>query len=569
VNDTSATSEVIPEPGGAHVVLALNTVAFTVCFAAWMLNGVLVTFLVDNQVFDWSASQMGILIGVPVLTGSLTRLPLGMLTDKFGGRPVYTLLMLASAVPMFFLGRADSYGEFFAASLGFGLTGGSFAVGIAFTSVWYSRARQGTALGIFGAGNAGAALTTLGAPSLLGSLTDGGASLEGWRTLPVIYAAALVVMAVIFFLGTENKSAEGAKGKTVRQLLAPLRHVRVWRFGLYYFLVFGGFVALAQWLVPYYLNVYGMTIVMAGLMTSIFSLPSGMIRALGGWLSDRFGPRHVLYSVLVTTAVCCLLLIFPKMDIESPGRGIMAQRPGTVTAATDEFVRVDDRPYPLRVRSGDVSRTYAETEALVLPKITTWQEAVVEPGDVVAKRQLIARGVTHIYFQANVWIFTGLVFLIGIAMGIGKAAVYKYIPEFFPDDVGVVGGIVGMLGGLGGFVCPIIFGFMLDSVGLWTTTWMFLFAVSTACLVWLTVVVRNMLHAAAPELATRIEDPGQPAPVTLRVVCPVHHVEARVRVVVGGGDQAVTVGACSLHPGPPGAVPCEGRCLVGDDEPLT
>jgi MFS family permease len=161
------------------------------------------------------------------------------------------------------------------------------------------------------------------------------------------------------------------------------------------------------------------------------------------------------------------------------------------------------------------------------------------------------------------------VFLIGIAMGIGKAAVYKYIPEFFPDDVGVVGGIVGMLGGLGGFVCPIIFGFMLDSVGLWTTTWMFLFAVSTACLVWLTVVVRNMLHAAAPELATRIEDPGQPAPVTLRVVCPVHHVEARVRVVVGGGDQAVTVGACSLHPGPPGAVPCEGRCLVGDDEPLT
>ncbi|MCH8145819.1 MAG: MFS transporter, partial [Gemmatimonadetes bacterium] len=96
------------EPGRAHVILGLNTLAFTVCFAAWMLNGVLVTFLVDNQLFDWSASQMGVLIGIPVLTGSLVRLPLGMATDKFGGRPVYTLLMLAAAVPMYLLGRADS-----------------------------------------------------------------------------------------------------------------------------------------------------------------------------------------------------------------------------------------------------------------------------------------------------------------------------------------------------------------------------------------------------------------------------------------------------------------------------
>ena len=109
------------EPGRAHVVLGLNTLAFTVCFAAWMLNGVLVTFLVDSQVFDWTASQMGILIGIPVLTGSITRLPLGMLTDKYGGRPVYALLMLASAVPMYLLGRADSYGDFMLGSLGFGL----------------------------------------------------------------------------------------------------------------------------------------------------------------------------------------------------------------------------------------------------------------------------------------------------------------------------------------------------------------------------------------------------------------------------------------------------------------
>ncbi len=564
MTDTVTKPDAVHEPGRAHVVLALNTIAFTVCFAAWMLNGVLVTFLVDNQVFEWTASQMGILIGIPVLTGSLTRLPLGMLTDKFGGRPVYTLLMLASAVPMFLLGHADSYGEFLVASLGFGLTGGSFAVGIAFSSVWYSRVHQGTALGIFGAGNAGAAVTTLGAPTLLGSLTADGANMDGWRTLPAIYALVLVVMAVIFFLGTKNKKPRGAESKTVRQLLSPLKDARVWRFGLYYFLVFGGFVALAQWLVPYYLNVYGMTIVMAGLMTSIFSLPSGVIRALGGWLSDRFGPRRVFYSVLVTVATCCFLLMFPKMDIESPGRGVMARQSGTVTAVSAEFVRVDDRRYPLRGRVGGVTQAYSETETLVLPVITTWQEAVVEPGDVVAKRQLIARGITHIYFQANVWIFTGLILIVGIAMGTGSAAVYKYIPEYFPSDVGVVGGIVGVLGGLGGFVSPILFGFMLDGVGLWTTTWMFLLTVALACLVWLTLVVRRMLRAAAPDLATEIEDRGQWAPLTLRVSCPVHGVEARVRIVATEGDQAITVGACSLYP--PGDLPCEGRCIVTAEE---
>ena len=189
----------------AYTVLALNTLAFTVCFAAWMLNGVLVTFLVDNGVFNWDAAQMGVLIGIPVLTGSIMRLPLGVLTDKYGGRPVYAILMLLSAIPMYLLGQANSYNEFLIYSLGFGMTGASFAVGIAFSSVWFSKEKQGTALGIFGAGNAGAALTTMGAPSILRNLTDGGANIEGWRQLPQIYAIALAVMAVIFYIFSTNK----------------------------------------------------------------------------------------------------------------------------------------------------------------------------------------------------------------------------------------------------------------------------------------------------------------------------------------------------------------------------
>lgn len=472
----------------ANTVLALNTIAFTICFAAWMLNGVLVTFLVDNRVFDWNAAQMGILIGIPVLTGSIMRLPLGVLTDKFGGRPVYTLLMLFSAIPMFMLGQANSYNEFLIYSLGFGMTGTSFAVGIAFSSVWFSKERQGTALGIFGAGNAGAALTTLGVPNILAWLTDGGENIDNWRKLPAMYAAALVIMAVIFYIFTTNRKPSNGQ-RTIIQMLKPLKNVRVWRFGLYYFLVFGGFVALAQWLVPYYVNVYAMTIVMAGLLTSIFSLPSGVIRALGGVLSDKIGARAVMYWVFGIIALCCFLLFFPKMEIESPGSGVMARRSGTVTAVSESEIRVDDESYALIPK---VEVEYEDTDIIILPKLNNWHESKVEVGDQVAKKELLASGVTHIYFQANVWIFTFLVFVIGIAMGIGKAAVYKFIPDYFPTEVGVVGGMVGVIGGLGGFISPIIFGRLLQSTGLWITTWVFFFIVTMICLIWMAIVVRKI-----------------------------------------------------------------------------
>ncbi len=468
------------------VVLAFNTVAFTVCFACWMLNGVLVTFLVENRVFEWDAAQMGTLIGIPVLTGSIMRLPLGILADKFGGRPVYTLLMLLCAIPMYLLGHADSYSDYILCSLGFGMTGTSFAVGIAFSSVWFSRQRQGTALGIFGAGNAGAALTVMGAPGLLRWLTEDGANIDNWRRLPMMYAALLVVMSIVFFIFTSNRKPEAAANRTVLQMLRPLKNMRVWRFGLYYFLVFGGFVALAQWLVPYYVNVYSMTIVSAGLLTSIFSLPSGVIRAAGGYLSDKFGARPVMYWVLGSTAICCLLLFFPKMDITSPGSGIMARRSGTVTAVTASEIRVGDDVYTLRPK---VEREFDDSKAMLLPSFDSWHEVRVNVGDQVAKKQLLAQGLTHIHFQANIWVFTVFVFIIGIAMGIGKAAVYKHIPEYFPDEVGVVGGIVGVVGGLGGFVCPIIFGHLLKAIGLWTTPWVFFFIVTMACLIWMHLIV--------------------------------------------------------------------------------
>ncbi len=505
--------------GDSWRMLVLNTLAFTVCFAAWMMNGVLITFLVDNGVHAWGPVAMGWLIGVPVLTGSTMRLPLGVLTDKFGGRWVFGLLLLLSALPMFLMSECQTFVQFLLASLGFGMVGTSFAVGIAYTSIWFPRQRQGLALGVFGAGNAGAALTSLFAPTVLRWLTDGGENLEGWRNLPRLYALLLVGMGVLFLLFAKNRVPEGIHGKSLAEQLAPLKSMRVWRFGLYYFYVFGGFVALAQWLIPYYVNAYGMSIALAGVLASMFSLPSGVIRAAGGWLSDLVGARTVMYWVFGLSLICFLLLLVPQMDIQSPGSGVMARSPGKVIAVSDSEVRLvnqlgREEVYPLVVKRGElVSPRERRSGMLIFPRNATWQEPVVAVGDEVAKRQLLAQGTTHIYFQANVWVFTALVFVIGIVTGIGKAGVYKYIPDYFPRDVGVVGGIVGVLGGLGGFVCPIIFGYLLRWTGIWTTCWMFFLVLTAACLVWLHIVVRGLVREAAPTQVHRFEvgHPAEPA----------------------------------------------------------
>ncbi len=486
----------------SHKVLFLNTLAFTVCFAAWMFNGVLVTFLADNQVFDWGPIEIGWLMGIPVLTGSIFRLPAGMLTDKFGGKPVYGTLLFICAVPMYLLSYADSFMTFALCSFGFGLAGVSFSIGIAFSSVWYPRERQGTALGIFGAGNAGAALTTLFAPTLLNRLTDNGANIDGWRQLPVYYAIILAAMGVIFLIFAENKKPASST-KSFRQMLTPLKNVRVWRFGLYYFLVFGCFVAFSQWLVPYFVNVYYLPLVTAGIFASMFSLPSGIIRALGGWLSDKFGGRSIMYWVLGASVIISFLVIIPKMDVYSPGRGVMAKRSGVVTAVSGESISVAGKVYALKLKP-DPDVNY-DDQMLILPTKQAWQEPVVEVGQTVKKKELLAKGVTSIFFQANVWIFAILIILLGSVWGIGKAAVYKLIPDYFPDEVGVVGGMVGVLGGLGGFVCPIIFGYLLEWTGLWTSCWIFMCGLSLVCLLWMHLTVSKLMKEKHPKDMQKIE----------------------------------------------------------------
>lgn len=488
----------------SHKILFLNTLAFTVCFAAWMLNGVLVTYLIDNGIFEWSMVQIGWLLGVPVLTGSIFRLPIGILTDRIGGRWVFGFLLLFCAIPMFLLSQANSYSTFLLLSFLFGMAGTSFAVGVGYTSAWYPKSWQGRAIGIFGMGSAGASLTTLIGPSLLNMLTAGGANPEGWRQLPIMYAAALLVMALLFLVLAENKKPVAA-GKSISTIFMPLTQIRVWRFGLYYFLLFGCFVTFSQWLVPYFVNVYHTDLVLAGFLASTFSLPTGLFRAVGGFLSDKYGARKVMYGVLGCSVLFSFFLIIPRMEISSPGSGVMATSAGTVTAVSPTAITVNNKTYPVVQKSNRFENV--AQNAMVFPGKESWHEVLVKPGDRVSKKQLLAQGTTRIYFQANMWVFIMLVMFIGMAWGIGTAAVFKHIPEYFPTQIGLVGGMVGLIGGLGGFVGPILFGYLLATTGLWTSSWMFVLLLSIICLVWMHLTITRMMNRNAPDLADKFEHP--------------------------------------------------------------
>jgi NNP family nitrate/nitrite transporter-like MFS transporter len=481
----------------SHRILFLNTLAFTVCFACWTLNGVLVTFLVDNGIFKWDVVQVGWLLGIPILTGSVMRLPIGMLTDKFGGKYVFSLLLLLCSVPLFLLPFADSFFMFALLSFFFGMVGTSFAVGIGFTSIWYPKEWQGRALGIFGMGNAGAAITTFLAPSLLNefSISD---PQNGWKLLPVIYGTALVIIGIVFLIFTKNKKNE-TQTKSVPQMLQSLKSTRVWRFGAYYFLVFGCFVAYSQWLLPNFMNVYQTSLVMGGMFATMFSLPSGVIRAFGGFLSDKFGARKVMYWVLSSSVILSALLMIPKMDITTSGPGVLATKKGIITAVSNTLVKVGEKEFPINLK---VDKPIENT---IFPTRNSWQQVVVAENQEVKKKELIAKGVTAIHFSANMWVYLILVILIGISWGIGKAAVYKHIPDYFPTEVGVVGGMVGMIGGLGGFFGPIIFGYLLTATGIWSSSWIFILLFSAVCLIWMHITVTKIMNEKQPILSKEMD----------------------------------------------------------------
>ena len=294
----------------AYRALTLSTIAFTICFAVWTLFSIIGVKIKQELALD--DSEFGLLIATPVLTGALSRFFLGLISDKFGGRRVFALLMLLTAAAVYAVSIVSSLAMFLLAALGLGFAGGSFAVGVSYVSKWFDRSHQGTALGFFGAGTIGTAITTFGAPLLVNAI--------GWRDTVKLYAAVLALGGILFYLLTQDDPATAArasgatKAKGLGEQLAPLARLQVWRFSLYYFFVFGAFVALASWLPRYYMGMYGVTLAKAGLLTTAFALPAAAFRALGGWVADRIGARTVMYLTFIVSSVVCFALSYPATD---------------------------------------------------------------------------------------------------------------------------------------------------------------------------------------------------------------------------------------------------------------
>ena len=402
--DATATATAIP--ARAWSVLIASTLAFTVCFMVWMMFGV-IGIPIQRQL-NLNATEFGLLTAMPVLTGSLVRVPLGIWTDRYGGRIVMTVLMASTVPAIWLMAYATQYWQFLVIGLFVGLSGGAFSVGTPYVARWFPKNRQGMAMGVYGAGNSGSAVNKFLAPALL--------LVGGWTLVPQVYAAVMAGAVVLFWLF----SAQDARHLVTHNVsfmaqLQALKDPRVLKYCQYYSIVFGGYVALALWMVQYYVGEYGLSIQVGALLAACFSLPGGVLRAVGGVLSDRYGAHKVTWWVLWVSWICLFLLSYPQTDFS----------------------------------------------------ITT------------------LHGVKTFHIGLNVYAFTALLGVLGVAWAFGKASVFKYISDDYPQNIGAISGIVGLAGGLGGFVLPILFGVLLDWTGIRSSAFMLLYGVVWVSLIWM------------------------------------------------------------------------------------
>jgi MFS transporter, NNP family, nitrate/nitrite transporter len=329
--------------------------------------------------------QAWMMIATPVLLGSIIRLPMGMLADRHGGRKVFGILLLFIALPAFMLSRAATYGEFMFWALLLGMAGTSFSVGVAFTSKWFPPQKQGFALGIYGAGNIGQSLALFGIPYLSGVL-------GGWQVAYQVFAVVALVYAVIF-LALAKDAPVPVVPKSFAAMLSVIRtQPLTWLLSLFYFVTFGGFVALSIGLPKVLHDVFGLTKTDAGLRIAVLVLVATTLRPVGGWLSDRIGGARVLAVVFAAAAVLALGMTFEQIA------------PFTIGA-------------------------------------------------------------------------------LGVAafIGLGNGAVFKLVPQYFPNDTGTVTGLVGAIGGLGGFFPPLVLGFIKAGTGSYALGFIFLSVFCVGC----------------------------------------------------------------------------------------
>ena len=346
--------------------LTLGTTSFAVCFAAWGLIAAFAPHFRDT--FHLSATQAALMVAVPVLLGSLARLPVGMLADRFGGRLVFSLLMLLCAVPAFLTPMAETYPQLLVSGFFLGLAGSSFAVGVGFISRWFSAEKQGSALGVYGLGNIGQSAAVFLGPLLAVSL--------GWQNVFRGVAAMLAIWAIVFWLFARNAPVM-VRPKSIGEMVRLLARERLsWALSAFYFLTFGGFVAFSIYLPSLLRDQFHLQPADAGFRTAGFVVVATLMRPVGGWLADRIGGARVLSAVFSIVVPFALLLAWPSM------------LPFTIGA-------------------------------------------------------------------------------LGCAamMGLGNGAVFKLVPQYFPGETGTVTGLVGAMGGLGGFFPPLLLGIFRDRMG--------------------------------------------------------------------------------------------------------
>lgn len=293
-------NESIQTPNGNTRVMILATLAFALCFAGWTMFAPLAVYFQEE--FNLSSTSVGLLLATPVLLGSLAKIPMGIVTDKYGGRLVFTIMLLFGFVSLFFTGFAHSYGSLLVCGFFFGLIGSSFAVGIPHVSEWYPKKKQGFALGVYGVGNAGTALSAFGAPFIAESM--------GWNKAFIIYAFPLLLMAFIYWFFTSNApKSPNVKVSTLSDKLKLFKSSRLaWIFCLFYFMFFGFFVCFSIWLPSYLCDFYDISPVKAGSFTSIFVFLSSFTRIVGGYLGDRFNGRKIMMFLTVIVLVIAVFL---------------------------------------------------------------------------------------------------------------------------------------------------------------------------------------------------------------------------------------------------------------------
>ena len=388
------------QTSSAKLQLGLATGAFALCFAVFGTMSAMMPML--SKQMHLSPVQKSIAVALPVLLGSLGRIPLGMLTDRFGGRIVFSIVMVLSIIPAILMGTVSDYSHLLFYGFFIGIALASFSVGVAFVSGWYSAERQGFALGVYGAGNIGQSLAAFGSPFI--------AIAAGIRWGFWTFGVLLTIWLIIFVAAARNAPRKGAV-KSFTDVVRPLSDRRSWILSLYYFLTFGGFVAMGVYLPIFLTEMFKLTPQDAGLRTAGFIVLATAMRPIGGALADKVGGRTILKWVFPFTAGMAIFLACPMMVTFTIGALGMAA-----------------------------------------------------------------------------------------AIGLGNGAVFKLVPEYFPDSVGSVTGLVGAAGGLGGFFPPLVLGLVKEQTGSFALGFVLLGVFALCCLAVL-LRVRFGKAAAVPQVA--------------------------------------------------------------------